>query len=154
MLLDAAGRERMLAHYAPRILPDHHGGHLAWAYQFCRDMMLFYPYFDRDPDHRTANGVPDPDQLHPMVVDVLKALTTYHCAYNAAFAYDAVAALPQVRHPTLLSCAQRDPLSVDLVRAATLLPRTETQLYPIGTSPAEVAARVTRFLRAPDNMAT
>jgi pimeloyl-ACP methyl ester carboxylesterase len=148
MLLDAAGRDYMVTNYAPKIVPDEYGGHMTWAYQFCRDMMLFYPYFERDSEHRTTNGVPDPATLHLMVTDVIKALTTYHCAYGAAFSYDAETALAKVTHTTLLTCGLRDPLHVDLPRAAAILPTAENHLYPLGTMPAEVAARIAAFLDA------
>lgn len=146
MLLPEDDRQKMLDLYAPEIAPDDHGGHLQWAYQFCRDMTLFYPYFERDPEHRLPNGVTPPAMLHPFVVDVLKALTTYHLAYRAAFAFEAEPALAAVRHPTLMSCSERDPLHTDLPRAAQILPAAETILYPRTTTPADVAARVMRFL--------
>lgn len=148
MILDAAGREEMLAHYAPEKAPDEYGGYLQWAYQFSRDMMLFYPYFKRDQAHWTGKGAPPPEFVHAMTVDVLKALTTYHCAYRAAFAYDVPAGLAAVRHPVLLACQSWDPLKDQLPQASALLPGADAVLHPPGAAPEQIAARVCAFLDA------
>lgn len=146
MLLDAADRARMLARYAPPKRPDDHGGQFAWTYQFCRDMFLFYPYFDRDAAHRTGNGVPSPEALHPFVVDVLKALTTYHCAYRAAFSYDMAQALAASRHAMLLVCSAGDPTHADLPKARALRPDADAELFHASASVAAIAARLAAFL--------
>ncbi|HWU03090.1 MAG TPA: alpha/beta fold hydrolase [Novosphingobium sp.] len=146
MLLDGAQRATMLARYAPEMAPDAHGGHLAWAFQFVRDMMLFYPYFERTAAARMARDLPSPEAMHPLVVDVVKALGTYHCAYRAAFAYDAVAALPGVARPCLLTCAAEDPLFADLPQAGALLPQAQLLARAAGMGPAEAAAAFEAFL--------
>lgn len=148
MILDAAGRDEMVREYAPEMSPDEHGGYLQWAHQFCRDMMLFYPYFKRDAEHWTGKGAPPPEFIHPMVVDVLKALGTYQCAYRAAFSYDVPAGLAKVRHPVLLACQSWDPLRHSLAQASALLPHAEAVLHPEGATPAQIAARVCSFLDA------
>jgi len=149
MALDAAGREEMLANYAPEMAPDEHGGYLLWAHQFCRDMIVYYPYFKRDAEHWTGNGAPSNELLHQLTLDTLKALTTYHCAYRAAFSYDVPVELPQVRHPTLLTCQSWDPLKDSLPGAAALLPSAEAVLHPPGATPEQIAARVCAFLDGP-----
>lgn len=146
MLLPEQDRQKMLDRYAPAVVPDDHGGYLLWAYQFCRDMTLFYPYFERDPEHRLPNGVTDPALLHLFVVDVLKALTTYHRAYRAAFAFEAEPALAAVSHPTLMTCSERDPLHTDLPLAGRILPSAATHLHPRTATPADVAAITLSFL--------
>lgn len=146
VLMEASERARMLEHYAPPMRPDAHGGQFGWAYQFCRDMFLFYPYFDRDAGHRTGNGVPPPEVLHPFVVDVLKALTTYHCAYRAAWSYDMAEALAASRHEMLLVCSANDPTHGDLPKAAALRPDAAMTLFPPGTTPAQSAEHIIGFL--------
>lgn len=148
MILDAAGREEMLREYAPEVMPDEHGGYLLWAHQFCRDMMLFYPYFKRDPEHWIGNGAPPPSFIHPLVVDVLKAIGTYQCAYRAAFTYDVPAGLANVRHPSLLTCQSWDALRDTLPQACALLPGAEAVLHAPGATPVEIAKRVCTFLDA------
>lgn len=149
LLINAETRAHYLAHYAPKMRPDQHGGYLQWAYQFCRDMMLFFPYFERTPANLTGNGVPDPAVLHAMVVDVLKALTTYHSAYNAAFRHQTAERLAMVSHPVLLSCSVRDPLHSHMPRAAEILPSAQTHLHGLTTTPQHVADTILSFFSAP-----
>lgn len=146
MLLTDEQRPMMLERYAPAIAPDEHGGHLSWAHTFMRDMMQFYPYFLRDAEHRLANDIPPPEALHVAVVDVLKALGTYHHAYRAAFSYDAQALLPRLTCPVLLTSTMRDPLYTDLEKAAGLLPSADMQLLPHEATAADRAERIDDFL--------
>lgn len=151
MLLSDEQRPMMLERYAPAITPDEHGGHLSWAHCFMRDMMQFYPYFLRDAEHRLPNDLPPPEAMHPAVVDVLKALGTYHHAYRAAFSYDAESLLPQLRCPVLLTSTMRDPLYTDLEKAAELLPAAEMQLLPHDATTALRAQRIDEFLDRDSN---
>lgn len=149
MVIDEADRPDLLANYAPEMKPDDHGGYLAWVYQFCRDMMIFYPYYKKDGDHLTGRGAPDMEFMHPMIVDVMKALETYHCAYRAAFSYDVPAAIAQVTHPVMLSCQSWDPLRHDLPRVSEMMPSAESMLYPLGATPAQIATHICAFLDKP-----
>jgi pimeloyl-ACP methyl ester carboxylesterase len=147
LLLAPGDRQRMVDLYAPEKIPDDHGGYLSWAYQFARDMALFFPHFDRDAAHRLPNGVAPSALLHLMVVDILKALTTYHRGYRAAFAYDAETALRAVRHPTLLTSSSRDALHVHLPVASGLLPAAAVHLHGDDAAQADVAAVIDAFLQ-------
>ena len=147
MLASEAERAEMLERYAPAITPDLYGSHLAWAHAFMRDMGLFFPYYARDEAHRIAGGaVPSAEALHAAVVDVLKALGSYHHAYRAAFAYPAAERLPQLACPVLLTATMRDPLHPDLAKAAVLLPRAQARLLDLAATSAERAAMIAAFL--------
>jgi pimeloyl-ACP methyl ester carboxylesterase len=145
LMLDEETRAKYLAQYAPKMQPDNHGGYLQWAYQFCRDMMLFFPHFERKPANVVGNDLPDPALVQALVVDVLKALGTYHCAYNAAFSHRTAEALAQITHPVLITSSLRDPLHPDLARAAEVLPRAETYMHSREATPVEIAAQILRF---------
>jgi pimeloyl-ACP methyl ester carboxylesterase len=122
-LFSPALKEELLAHYAPRVTPDVFGGQLAWAWNFVRDQMWHFPYFMRDPDHRMLKTmVPPPDALHLGVVDVLKALGTYHLAYHAAFSHDVGARAALLRTPTLVMATDTDPLGVYVEDLAGIIP--------------------------------
>lgn len=124
-------RRELLAHYAPRVAPDAFGGQLAWAWNFVRDQMWHFPYFMRDPEHRMLHSlVPPPEALHLAVVDVLKALNTYHLAYRAAFTHDVGARAPLVRTPTLVMATESDPLGVYVDELAALIPGAVTAKAP------------------------
>ncbi len=116
-------KRELLTHYAPQVTPDVYGGHLAWAWNFVRDQMWHFPYFMRDPDHRMLKTmVPPPEALHMGVVDVLKALGSYHLAYHAAFSHDVGARAPLVRIPTLVMATETDPLAIYVDAVAALIP--------------------------------
>lgn len=145
----ATERADMLENYAPPVAARTDGGHLLHVWNFVRDTYLFWPWYRRDAAHRRAVGLPSADALHDKVVEVLKALRTFHLSYNAAIAYDKSARLPLIRVPTLLACAQGDMLLPYLDEVAKLMPQAQTWVTP-GVS-TEVAAEttvsgMTRFL--------
>ena len=138
-------REQMLARYAPPVQPDEHGGHLAWAWHFVGSLMLHFPHFLTDPAHRlTHSPVPPAAVRQALVLDLLKALPTYHLGYQAVLAHPTADRLPLLRLPTLLLAADGDPLGRDLDAAAALLPGAPTLRVPR----AGRAAAIERFLDA------
>ena len=129
LVLDGLGlfpselQAQMLARYAPAVVPDEFGGHMAWAWHFVGEIFLHFPYFLRDPAHRLNHGpVPPAAVRQALVVDLIKALPSYHLAYRAVFADDTAARLPLLQHPTLLMAAEGDPMCAYLDAAAALLP--------------------------------
>ena len=103
-------REELIERYAYPFEPDLAGTHLTRAFMFCRDQYMFFPWYATDKAHRRDGGLPPPEPLHDWVVEVLKAATTYHLAYRAAFAYPADERLPRVTQPVLCVAAEDDPL--------------------------------------------
>lgn len=103
----------LLDRYAPEMAPHDYGYQLLWAFNFVRDQATHFPYFLRDPEHRTmTRAVPDADELHMRAVEVLKALRTYHKSYRAAFPYPARARLAQLTVPTSLLAAQGNAAAI------------------------------------------
>lgn len=136
-------KTQMVARYAPRIEPDDHGGHLLWAWQFVRELTVHFPHFLRDPGHRLCHSaVPPAAALQSMVVDLLKALPTYHLAYQAVFRHPVEARLPLIAVPTLVMCATSDPLARYLDQAAGLVPGSQKQLV----APGDRASVIRSFL--------
>lgn len=125
----AALRAEMLERYAPPMQADDAGRQFAWAWQFVRDMSLFFPHYSRDGAHRLANAVAPAEAMHASVVDVLKVLRTYHLTYHATFRHDLGSRLPLLRHPVLCVGREGDPLAEYVERAVALIP---------GASPARV----------------
>jgi pimeloyl-ACP methyl ester carboxylesterase len=103
-------REELIANYARPFEPNLNGTHLMDAFMFCRDQFIFFPWYANDKEHMRDAGLPSPEPLHAWVVEVLKAATTYHLAYRAAFAYPADQRLPLVKQPVLCVAASDDPL--------------------------------------------
>lgn len=144
-LFDAAEQAELLAHYAPVVHADAHGGHLAWAWAFVRELGLHFPHYRQDPAHRLhAHGVPPPAQLQALVLELLKALPSYHLAYRAAFAHPLAQRLPWLGQRVLLLATAGDPLARYLDAAAALLPRAAR----LQVAAADRARAVAEFLDA------
>jgi pimeloyl-ACP methyl ester carboxylesterase len=138
-------RAELLERYAPQVTPDDFGGHLAWAWNFVRDLTLHFPHYARDPAHRLhQRPVPPAEVLQFLVVDLLKALPTYHLSYRAAFLQDVAARLPLVDVPTLLIAIEGDPLAIYLDEAASLAPAARKSLI----ARDRLAATLHHFLEA------
>ncbi|MBT0671002.1 alpha/beta fold hydrolase [Novosphingobium profundi] len=95
-------RDAVIANYAPVVEPDEYGRHLIWAFNFCRDQALFFPHFMKSPERRLAVGMPPPQILHRITLDVLKTLDTYPKPYIAAFRYKTFERMGRITAPTLL----------------------------------------------------
>jgi pimeloyl-ACP methyl ester carboxylesterase len=133
-----------LARYAPTMQPDLAGQYLQWVFQFCRDQVLFFPWFEPTQENARARGLPPAPALHAVVLEVLKSLGTYHLGYNASFRYPARARLPLLTHPVLAVAATADPLRRNLDEAVQLIPNvfTSTPHDDIAT----LAVKITDFL--------
>ncbi|MCU0761138.1 MAG: alpha/beta hydrolase [Steroidobacteraceae bacterium] len=142
----AALRAELLEHYAPPVQPDDAGRQLAWAWQFVRDMSQFFPHYARDAGHRLANAVPSADALHRSVVEVLKALPTYHLAYQATFRHDIERRLPLLRLPVLCIGREGDPLASYVERAVALVPGAVPLAVARADGAAGLAGAIRRFL--------
>jgi len=140
-------REEMLAQYAPAIVPDLNGSQINWVWHFVRDTYMFWPWYKRDPAHARAVGLPSADALHEKVVEVLKAVRTYHLSYRAAIAYPKRERLPLVKVRTLLACTRTDMLARYTDEVARLLPHAQ-QLETPGFGTSADAARTIALLGA------
>jgi pimeloyl-ACP methyl ester carboxylesterase len=143
-LYDEATRQHYLAHYARKMSPSLDGTHVLQAFMFCRDQYVFWPWFETAAANRRDGGLPSAEALHEWFVEVCKALTTYHLAYNAAFANRAQDSLPLLKHETLFLVGSNDPLFEDTQRAVALAERGELRLlgHSAGADFAEALAAV------------
>jgi pimeloyl-ACP methyl ester carboxylesterase len=143
---DDATRQTILAHYAPKHEPDDHGGHMVWAFHFVRDQALYFPHFQRDPDHRLPGHMPPARALHEGALDVLKALDTYALPYLAAFRYRPLERLPLIRCPTLFLKAERElaVLNAAIDEAVALV--SKGQVVAVASDPAAKARAIATFL--------
>lgn len=130
MGLYAAGlQSEVLDRYAREIRPDAEATHLMKVWHFCRDQHLFWPYYNRTAEGRLPDGLPDDDTLHDFVVEVLKAMRTYHLSYRAAFRHPKRDRLPMLRLPCHVVCSTSDMLFEYFDEIAALVPgAVKTQL--------------------------
>jgi len=126
--------------YAPDVRPDLNGGHINWAWHFCRDMQLFWPWFKRDAEHRRPLGLPTAEGLHDIVVEVLKSITTFNLSYRAAFRHPKRTRLPLLTVPTLMTVAEGDMLAPHLDEMVSLVPGSRQIITPPYGTPEGAAA--------------
>ena len=129
-LFEGEERQDMLSNYAPEVHPDLEGRHLLWAFQFMRDQNIFFPWFKRDAEHLRGMGIVEPELLHTATVEVLKALTTYHKAYRAAFSHRVRERMPLLTRQALALCDAQDPLHDQTREAVALAPRGQFMTMP------------------------
>lgn len=144
-----AMRDKILANYAPKIVPDEYGVHLNWAFNFVRDQALFFPHFEKIPANRLNGPMPSPQILHDAALDVLKALDTYPLPYLAAFRYRALERMPLIEAPVLLLKADSElaVLNASVAAAAAAIPRAT--IAAVASDPAAKAGAITAFLDTP-----
>ena len=141
----------ILERYAREIVPDMEGTQLLKIWHFCRDQFLFWPYYNRTADGRLPNGLPDAGTLHDFVVEVLKATSSYHQSYRAAFRHPKRERLPHLTLPVLVTCSPSDMLHGSYAELAALVPGARMAELPLWEDPAydaKVAAILTGFLDA------
>ena len=137
-----AEREHYLANYAREFELDLIGSQFHRAFMFCRDQYVFWPWFETGAANRREGGLPPPQVLHDWVVEVCKAIGTYHLSYRASFAHRAEDRLGLLGQETLLVAANNDPLLEGTRIAAGLPPRGQLALLGHSASPDYIATQV------------
>lgn len=133
----------IVARYAREIEPDLEATHLMKVWHFCRDQLLFWPYYNRTAQGRLPNGLPDADTLHDFVVEVLKALRTYHRSYRAAFRHPKRDRLPLLTVPTLVVSSPSDMLHGYFAEVVATVPGARSAELPAWGDPAFDAVTAT-----------
>ena len=139
----------ILQRYAREIEPDLEGTQLLRVWHFCRDQLLFWPYYNRTAQGRLQNGLPDADTFHDFVVEVLKAMRSYHHSYRAAFRHPKRDRLPKLAIPVLVTCSPSDMLHGHYADVAALVPGAQTADLPRWETPdydEKVAKILLRYL--------
>jgi pimeloyl-ACP methyl ester carboxylesterase len=129
-LYAADEQAEVLQRYAREIVPDLEGTHLLKIWHFCRDQYLFWPYYNRSAEGRLTNGLPDAEEFHDFVVEVLKAMRSYHQSYRAAFRHPKRDRLPLLRLPVLVTSSPSDMLHRYFADVAALIPGALTAALP------------------------
>lgn len=136
---------------APEIRPDLSGTHFLIAWSMVRDSYLFWPWWNRTKERRRDKGLPTAEWLHDEVMEVLKALPTFHKSYRAALRYPKQERLPLVQHRTLVSCGPADTLRQYLEAVVAIMPNARSEVTAGEDDPnavAETARSMAAFLEA------
>ncbi|MFN8534989.1 MAG: alpha/beta hydrolase [Dehalococcoidia bacterium] len=137
-----------LANYCPPLKPVTEGTHLIWAWNFRRDMQLWWPWYDRTVEGlREEGSVPPAAAMHPGFVEFMKGALTSHLSYRAAFAYPTRERLPLVSVPMLHLSSEGDPLRACIPEARRLTPGSSSRIHQ-GTATPEAMAGTFGYWRA------
>jgi len=148
-LWNADRQAEYLAKNSPVVAPDAIGTQFHWAWNYCRDQYLFWPWYEHTAEARRAIGLPPPEFLHDLVVEVLKALTTYQMSYRAAARYPKRERLPLIRVLTMVASCPTDMLIRYLDELAQLVPNAQRAVVEDPETPdgaIVAAAAYSRFL--------
>jgi pimeloyl-ACP methyl ester carboxylesterase len=120
-------KKEAIANYAPEMKPQADGSHLMWAW------------------NRSGTPTTPPDEKQASVMMQLKALTTYHIAYKAAFSHDVHALLPKITQEVLVMAIKRDPLHEYLDAVAAGIKGSRKVLVPTEAGAAGKSAALRDF---------
>ncbi|WP_460451066.1 alpha/beta fold hydrolase [Alsobacter sp. SYSU BS001988] len=124
-------QQDLLARYFPPIAPDPWGLHLQFAWNWRRDMFLYWPWYRVERAAARQLGLPSAEQLNLYTVGILESGPTYDRAYRSAFTYDTRSRMPLLRTPTLVCAGPNDMLIDGLKEAQALaVPGVEVRVTP------------------------
>lgn len=138
----------MLENYAPKVKPQENGEHFIWAWNFMKDMGVYFPHYKRDAEHYLGKEPWPAATLHNGVMEVMKAIDHYYKGYNAVFRHKTHERLPLVTVPTFCMAHRADPLHVSVEEAAALVPNAEHLVLPVTAREEERSAAIIKFLDA------
>lgn len=145
-------KKDVLANYAPEMKPDAFGTHLVWAWNFVRDQVLHFPYYRRVPEFRRDDAtMPSPEALQVIVTEVIKALTTYHKGYRAAFRHLDRERIPLMTQPLFGMASEDDSLVAGIDEVFKLAQKGTKATLPSEKTPEGRRAKadaVTKWLDA------
>jgi hypothetical protein len=153
-LWSAQRQAEYLAKNSPVVEPDMIGSQFNWAWHYCRDQQLFWPWFERSAANRRSVGLPPAQSLHDLTLEVLKSLGSYHMSYRAAAKHPKRERLPLLRVKTLVASARSDELHRYLDEMHALVPQSEKLLLGELESDSGIAAAAraySAFLDSPDS---
>lgn len=114
-----------LASYLTPIMPHWDGAHLAWLWSRVKDQFTVFPWYWRAHQARLPRPLAPLHVLQAVAQDFLAAGDNYRHAYAAAFRYDHLAGLRQVRVPTV-AMARSDDFLYHCLDQLTELPACVT----------------------------
>ena len=144
-------QQDLLARYFPPIVPDPWGLHLQFAWNWRRDMFLYWPWYRVERAAARQLGLPSAEQLNLYTVGILESGPTYDRAYRSAFTYDTRSRMPLLRTPTLICAGPNDMLIDGLKEAEALaVPCVEVRVTPTTVwwpdpDPASAAATMAEY---------
>lgn len=127
----------------PMPAPSDDGALFAWAWNFTRDHLMWFPNYRKTPEFARGGPPPTADELHVRTIELLKTGSTYRTGPRAAFSYPFEERLALLTTPTLICSNPAAPYG-ELREAGDLVPGSVVRNR--GATPADTAAVVAAFL--------
>ena len=113
--------------YQPPMEPSWDGAHLVWAWNYMRDVLLWWPFYNRTaPATRVGSFSPTGD-IHHSLVEFLKGGRTFHHNFLALWKYPTTERLPLIEADMLICARPTDPWIVHLEAASRVLPSARVE---------------------------
>lgn len=123
----AAESQDFIDNYQPPMIPSWDGSHLVWAWNYLRDVLLWWPFYTRtSAGTRVGRFAPAAD-IHHSLVEFLKGGRTFHHNFVALWEYPTTERLPLIKAETLICARPTDPWIVHLQAASRILPRARVE---------------------------
>jgi pimeloyl-ACP methyl ester carboxylesterase len=135
-----------LANYIPPFEVRWDGSHVVWAWNFIRNMSLFYPWYHMDARHTTGRA-PDTTLLHERVVDLMKAGPHYAQGYRAVYRYDPRPALARLSVEAMLCVSHEDVLAHHAETVRMTQPEVRVTWLPAAERIDATAVAIDEFLQ-------
>ncbi|MCY4372049.1 MAG: alpha/beta hydrolase [bacterium] len=122
--------------YQPPMVPSWDGSHLLWAWNYLRDVLLWWPFYARTAAGTRVGRFAPAADIHHSLVEFLKGGRTYHHNFVALWEYPTTERLPLIKAEMLICARPTDPWIVHLEAASRILPtarieQTEDLAVPI-----------------------
>ena len=128
--------QEFIDNYQPPMVPWWDGAHLIWAWNYMRDVLLWWPLYERTAATTRVGRFAPAADIHHSLVEFLKGGRTFHHNFLALWKYPTTERLPLIKADVLICARPTDPWIVHLETASRVLPsarveQTEDLAVPI-----------------------
>lgn len=123
----AAESQEFIDNYQPPMVPSWDGAHLIWAWNYMRDVLLWWPLYDRTAAATRVGSFSPTEDIHHSLVEFLKGGRTFHGNFLALWKYPTTERLPLIEADMLICSRPSDPWIVHLEAASRVLPSARVE---------------------------
>ena len=109
-------------HYQPPMTPTWDGAHLIWAWNYLRDVLLWWPFYRRTAAAARIGDFAPAEDIHHSLVEFLKGARTYRGNFLSLWKYPTAERLPLIEAEMLICARPTDPWIVHLEAASRIMP--------------------------------
>lgn len=113
--------------YQPPMAPSWDGAHLVWAWNYLRDVLLWWPFYDRTAATTRVGRFAPAGDIHHSLVEFLKGGRTFHHNFLALWKYPTTERLPLIEADMLICARPTDPWIAHLEAASRVLPSARVE---------------------------